>query len=174
MSDDKIDELPLIRKLRALRNKEEAKKKELEELEQKLKTESENIKAEINKTVQEIRGEDEERFRKENEERKQKEQSLEEHLVGVETPKPTMVDLESLYISKSANVYDMANHDFYNKVKDIIEKNENGYLSSDERQFLSRVGNKLTEIRTQDSYLKNKDPDSYISRTQELLNRFRY
>jgi len=174
MSEDKIEELPLIQKLRALKAKEEAKKKELEQLETRLKTESENIKSAINKTIQELQEEDKDKFLEAEEKRKQKEQSLEEHLEDIKTPKPAAVDLESLYISKSANVYDVANHNFYNKVKDMLDKQENGYLNSDEKQFLSSVGNKLTEIRTQDSYLKNKDPDSYISRTQELLNRFRY
>lgn len=169
---DKIEELPVLERLKVLKEKERAKKKELDELEARLKKESANIKSQISKTIDDIKKEEEEKFLEEEKKKRKESESLEDQLEDVEIQKPKTIENFSYAPNAPKNIYDVQDHNFYEKVKELVNKSNKGYISTQEKQFLNQVYEKITQIRINEPYISKKDPNDYVARTQEILNKF--
>lgn len=157
----------LTDKLKILRTKEEEKKKELEELKKKLEEDSKKIEDEITNTVRVLRYEEEREF-----EKTEKTENLEEITSGenVEEEKNLIKAVLDYNVLETKNVYDVANREFYDKVKYLVEKSEKGYISQQEKNFLSKVTYKITQMKTENEYARGKkDPKNYLSRMDSLL-----
>lgn len=158
----------LTDKLKELKEKEEEKKKELDELKKKLDDESKEIKEEITKTLRVLREEEERLF----EEREKKKENLEEiagnqKTQGEKENEKLAFEYNTL---ESKNMYEMANREFYDKIKNLVDKSEHGYITQQEKNFLSKVTYKVTQMKTENEYVRHKkDPKDYISRMDVLL-----
>ena len=65
---------------------------------------------------------------------------------------------------------DIANTGLYNRVKELIEKADTGYISSDDRQFLGNISYHIDRLRREN--IGKKDEFNYLQRTSALLDRF--
>lgn len=157
----------LADKIKELKQKEKEKEKELEELKKKLDEESKEIKEEITQTLRVLREEEERLF--EGEDKKENLEELAEDDDSKQEKNVTQAVLDYNAL-ETKNVYEIANRDFYDKIKTLVEKSEKGYISQQEKNFLSKVTYKVTQMKTQDEYTRNKkDPKNYLSRMDALL-----
>ncbi len=171
VKSDTRENSPLQEKIRVLMKKKDLAEKELKDLEDAKKKEAEEIKEEIAKTVRELRDEEEKKYLEEQEKRVQVQEDLEK-TVGLESSSDKI--LEDNYGSYSSigkiDVYEVASHNQYEKVKEIIGKSEN-FWSPTERNFMKEVTYNVDKIRREEMYLDKKDPNNYILRLASLIKR---
>jgi len=180
-TEDDLSNMSPIEKVKLLKQKEEARKKELKGLEEKKKKEIEDIESQLVNAVREIRDEDEEHFKKEEQKKRketERERSLEES-VEEEAPRgnATQSQGNSTYISDAlttpganVNLYDVTNYNVYNRVKELVQKADSGFISDQERNFLSTVSYHIDRMRREDMY-KSSDSSGYLGRTSSLLEK---
>ncbi|MCF7872128.1 hypothetical protein K9L97_03775 [Candidatus Woesearchaeota archaeon] len=167
---DDDNPVSLVEKLKILQSKENQKKKEFEKLKKELEEDSEKIKEKIAETVREIEKEEIEKFL-EDEKKRKKPKSLDENITQNIDEMSNIIISQGEYNSlEKKNLYDVANRDFYGKVKNLMEKADAGYITQSEKNFLSKVSYKISQIRAEESYITKKDPRSYLSRMESLLN----
>jgi len=167
---DNRENSPLQEKIRTLMKKKDLADKELVELEETKKKEAEEIKAEIADAVRELQDEESKKYR-ESQEKQNEEEDLEQTISNEAISNKPPDQQSGLYSSSGKiDVYEVASHNQYEKVKEIMNKSE-GVWSSSERNFMKEVTYNVDKIKREEMYLEKKDPNNYISRLSTLISK---
>jgi len=170
-NEDTRENSPLQEKIKALMKRKDLADKELAELSELKRKEAEEIKSEIAKTVRELQEEESDKFREEQIKKSREEKNLEESVNDEHITNRPSESQSGLYKSSGkVDIYDVATHNQYNKVKELIDKPEN-FWSSSERNFMKEVTYNVDKIKREEAYISKKDPHNYISRLSSLISK---
>ncbi|MFH1769965.1 MAG: hypothetical protein ABH828_00220 [archaeon] len=172
---EKLSELKR-KKQEELDDLESRKKRELKEAEEMLRAGEEDLSAEEEEMLENLRNEIPalRELKEAKKEEVSQEGSLEEVIEGEKISKEVKEKLGPSYDipieDTIKKIYQVTDYNSYNELRESLEKVEKGeYLSKSERGAIYQLQDELESISTSSDLLGEKDPFGYVERSKQVM-----
>lgn len=169
-----FDKMPLQKKIETLAKLKQKREQEIKDLEEQAKKDADLLNSELLETMKELSLEEQKEFLEEQEKKNkdQEKNSLEDKLEGVQTKKGEEKNF-SYKTSQPMNIYELTDYNLYSRVRELVNKAEEDFISPEEKNFLSSVAYNIERIKKQNPYesIKQYDSSNYLSRASHLLGK---